>query len=150
MIRADGTDRQMVDSLLNHLRKQGWLALRTIGERGLLWPLRAQVCWGTGEICLYFRARKPVNRFSLLLHFGTYSMHYPVPYGMWATVYDVKGYKDEQPCEFTIERAPALRGAKAHCYTGRPFRIGGEEGSAGVRPTGANLREPAGSAERLA
>lgn len=141
MIREDGTDIQLMDSLRNHLSQQGRLALRTIGERGLLWPLRQRSYWETGEIFLYFRARRKVQAFSVALHLGTYRMHYPVPYGMWATVYDVEGHSNEHPYQYPIDCTPAIHGAKAHCYTGRPFRIGGEEGAAGVRASGANLRE---------
>lgn len=133
MIIEEGTDWQMAESLRNHLSQQGRLALRTIGERRLLWPLRQRACWETGQIFLYFRARRKVHGLDVMLHLGTYSMNYPVPYGMLVTVYNVEGYKDdEQPYQFDIDCTPATHGAKAHCYTGRPFRIGGEEGAAGV------------------
>lgn len=141
MILEEGTDLQLADSLRNHLDQQGRLALRTIGERKLLWPLRHRACWEMGEIFLYFRACRKINGFETSLHLNTYRMNYPVPYTLHATVYSVEGYKDEHPYECDIDCTPAILRAKAHCYTGRPFRIGGEEGAAGVRASGANLRE---------
>jgi len=113
----EGTDEQLLNSVLQTQRQQGRFALGHIAARGLLFPLRVWVGrWGElAYTCLYFRPLRPVDKFNLSLHLGTYPLHYPVPYSLLVMVYDVPGYNDSYPFTYVIESGPARLGSRAHC-----------------------------------